>query len=163
MHVLVDSIILEVQNLGLLKHSLLLSILLHQNHLIWIYHHLVWLLVLLLRLSHHVSLRITISTISGVLLICNSGHACTLWTLVWSLIKRSLRWWVLILLRLIVLLLRSRHHLMHWIELLHKLSSLWHSLHLHHWWICKLVLLLNRKWHEVLLIEVLSSAVSELI
>lgn len=52
MHCLVRTVILELQNLWLLRHSLLLllllqSILLHQDHLVWIDHHLILL-------SHHV-------------------------------------------------------------------------------------------------------------
>lgn len=138
LHSLIDTIVNKTNHLGLsllLENCLLLSILLHHQHLLWVnwwhvhsHHSHVLLLLVLILVSSRTLVLTTISTI--------------------VLIKTSSIGWLWHLFVVVWLLLNSTCHL-HWIELLDHLS--WRHLLHHHVLVVVLILKLVLR-HKLLLI-----------
>lgn len=134
------SIILKLNSLCLLLKQCLLLGILHHQHLLWVNH--LWH-------SHHI--------LHILLLILLSVGALVL-TVSIALIKRIDVSWLLSV-TVVLLLLGSSRHLVHWVELLHHLSRWLHLLH-HH---VLVVLVVELWWHELLLIHVLVSIIELLL
>ena len=129
------SIILKLNSLCLLLKQCLLLGILHHQHLLWVNH--LWH-------SHHI--------LHILLLILLSVGALVL-TVSIALIKRIDVSWLLSV-TVVLLLLGSSRHLVHWVELLHHLSRWLHLLH-HHVLVVLVV--------ELLLIHVLVSIIELLL